>query len=199
MRVSLFVNIPKMGKCDGKMEFFCWPALTLPFPHSTERHGNEASTKSVPCSQGWLCLMQHFTSPWGYTNTPIFHSPSPRRRKVCAHFTGWEWINTQKASCKTPVAEMGPKHRGFWRSLHSCFAPRMWTRTGRIRYYCKSKEMLPLKYELVKWHSLNGARPSLAHYGLSLVWAEFPFPWLFIKFSCEDPRIGEGKSDLHHI
>ena len=52
--VSLFVSSPKMSKCDGKPEIFCWLVLTLEFlshlcVQSTELHGNGAST---------LCLAQ---------------------------------------------------------------------------------------------------------------------------------------------
>lgn len=90
MWVSLFVSSPKMSKHDRKIEFFCWLALTLYCPphcgvRSAERHWNVASTKTAPCSQAWLCPMQHFTSPWGCTNILIFTLPAPRREGSSVH------------------------------------------------------------------------------------------------------------------
>lgn len=136
MWVSLFVSSPKMSKCDGKMEIFCWLTLTLHFPshfcvQSTELHRNGASTKSVPCSRVRLCPISLSHLP-GAAQYPHFHSPRHReRRKVWAHFTGWRvWIDIERSSCNKladfyPAAELGKKHRVFWLSLRSCSASRM--------------------------------------------------------------------------
>lgn len=68
MWVSLFVCSPKMRKCDGKMEIFCWLALTLDFlshicVQGTELHGNGASTKSVPRSKAFHTSLGLHCSP----------------------------------------------------------------------------------------------------------------------------------------
>lgn len=90
MWVSLFVSSPKMSKRGGKMEFFCWLALTLYFlshccVHSTKMHWNVANTKSAPCSQACLCPMQYFTSPWHCINIPIFSLSAPGREGRSVH------------------------------------------------------------------------------------------------------------------
>lgn len=139
--ISVFVSSPKMSRHDGKNWVFLSIGInTWLSTHTavciTELHWNLSSTKPALCLQAWLCPMQHFTSPWSCTNIPIFSFPDLGREARSVRASRVEESgSTQKANCNRLKAKLGPKHRVFLLRLGSCFALKMWTRTGRNRYY----------------------------------------------------------------
>lgn len=143
--VSLFVSSPKMSKCDGKMEIFCWLALTLHFPshlcvQSTELHGNGASTKSVPCSKVWLCPHTAFHTSLGLHNSPIFTLQATGR---------------EGRSVKAPQdEESGSTNRDPAAiSLQNFTQQQSWVKSTGFSDWASDPALL------LKWHSLDRARP----------------------------------------